>query len=101
MTKGLLVFIYKSGTISCANGGISDHCDKAILTGPGIPEIHSVSEERPEVRLMPSKHPLGLKAVPATDEVRMQRAMMGGCFIYTSDDRFPGLAPLPLHDRWE
>ena len=28
-------------------------------------------------------------------------SMMGGNFIHTSDSRFPGRAPIPVHDRVE
>ena len=28
-------------------------------------------------------------------------SMMGGNFVYTSDSRFPGGAPIPVHDRVE
>ena len=28
-------------------------------------------------------------------------SMMGGNFVYTSDSRFPGDAPIPVHDRVE
>lgn len=29
------------------------------------------------------------------------QSMMGGNFVYTSDSRFPGDAPIPVHDRVE
>jgi hypothetical protein len=27
--------------------------------------------------------------------------MFGGCFLWTSDGRFPSPHPIALHDRWE
>ncbi|MEQ9587308.1 MAG: hypothetical protein RJS97_05100 [Parvibaculaceae bacterium] len=113
MQKGLLVHIYKSSLGDCSNGGVSARCQSAILVGPDIPEIHSASDERPALTLLPlrnmngfcadRKKPdgAGLKAVPVHHEHGHKRPMSGGCFIYTSDDRFPSNCPIPLFDRFE
>ena len=99
MTKGLMVSIYKSEH-NCSNGGVSAHHDDAILTGPGVPEIFEPREDMPEVELLTGNLGHGFKVVP-----KLHRAgagpMFGGCFIYTSDSRFPSDAPIALHDRWE
>ena len=40
-------------------------------------------------------------AKPASLVKSNSQCMMGGNFIYTSDSRFPGDAPIPVHDRVE
>ena len=40
-------------------------------------------------------------AKPASLVKSGTHSMMGGNFIYTSDSRFPGDAPIPVHDRVE
>ena len=100
-TKGLLVWIYRSDLDDCSNDGISSRCTKAILTGPGVSGAHYVQEDTPEVRLEQTRCKTGLKAVPAFKPDGVNGPMAGGCFIYSSDDRFPSRAPIALHDRFE
>ncbi|MDA9263058.1 hypothetical protein OAC86_01065 [bacterium] len=40
-------------------------------------------------------------AVPAGIYKSNKHSMFGGNFIHTSDSRFPGRAPIPVHDRIE
>lgn len=40
-------------------------------------------------------------AVPAGIYKSKKHSMFGGNFIHTSDSRFPGRAPIPVHDRVE
>ena len=40
-------------------------------------------------------------AVPAGIYKSNKHSMFGGNFIHTSDSRFPGRAPIPVHDRVE
>jgi hypothetical protein len=58
--------------------------------------VFEPSEDAPAVEL----RTLGgvLSAKPAEDP---RWWMFGGCFIYTSDSRFPSHAPIALHDRTE
>ena len=100
MTKGLHVNIFKSHFGSCANGGISGKVDSVVLTGPGIAENVEPTAEAPEVELLPANIGPGFKAVPAKHGDGAG-PMFGGCFIYSSDGRFPSTAPIALHDRWE
>lgn len=43
------------------------------------------------------------RAVPANPPgiANLIGPMFGGAFVYTSDSRLPGHAPIPVHDRWE
>jgi len=111
--KGLLVHIYKSSLGDCSNDGLSAHCQSAVLVGADIPEIHCASDEKPALKLMPLRDMNGfcsnrtnavdarLKAVPVDYALGRKKPMAGGCFIYTSDDRFPSKSPIPLFDRFE
>ena len=103
--KGLLVSILVNKSYgSASNGGISSKHSQVILTGKGLPEIFEPSEDTPEVRLC--ERLIGgktyLSAYPI-EPVSSDRTgyMFGGCFIYTSDSRFPNAYPIPLHDRTE
>lgn len=103
MAKGLHVSIYKNANAEfgdCSNRGLSSRHNRATLTGPNIPEIFEPSEDAPEVQLLPGNLGHGYKAVPA-EHGEGAGPMFGGCFIYTSDSRFPSKQPIPLHDRWE
>ena len=40
-------------------------------------------------------------AVPAGIYKSNKHSMFGGNFIHTSDSRFPGRSPIPVHDRIE
>lgn len=93
--RGLLCGIYKNGT-DCSNSGISSRCTQVVLVGPGIPEIFAATVDAPAVEL----RMLGgaVNAKPVDDD---RWWMFGGCFIYTSDSRFPADQPIPLHDRTE
>ena len=99
MTKGLLVSIYCDGS-NCGRSSFAAHYNQAILTGPGVPEIFEPNDDAPEIELLPANIGDGFKIVP---KVRGKGAgpMFGGCFIYTSDSRFPSKQPGALHDRWE
>ncbi len=99
MRKGLLVSIY-SGESNCSNDGISSQTKRAVLTGPNVPEIFEPNNDAPEIELLPANLGPGFKAVPK-DHGQGCGPMFGGCFIWTSDSRFPSNAPIALHDRWE
>lgn len=105
----LSVGIYKHNGNDCSNGGDSHWNDNAILVW---------DETLEEYCKNPVKHPCVLflvkgygsrkvMAVPRDEFIEshnMQRsfiAMNGGCFIYTSDSRFPSDSPIFLHDRFE
>lgn len=101
MTKGLSVSIYRNAEFGpCANGGMSEHFSKGILTGPGIDGVFEPSDSAPEIQLLPANIGNGYKAVPAKHGGGVG-PMFGGCFIYSSDGRFPSDQPIALHDRWE
>ena len=95
--KGLLCNILQSkNSPNCSNHGISARYDKVILVdaqGPFEP-----NENTPAVRLGNNN-----RAYPLNEEGNENTVgpMFGGCFIWSSDSRFPSNQPIPLHDRWE
>lgn len=96
--KGLLCFIYKHDNSDASNRGISHYHDKVILVGEGIPEIFSPSETTPAV-ILENHYKDYWRAIPADNDGKWP--MFGGCFIHTSDSRFPFSHPIALHDRYE
>lgn len=105
MPKGMTAHVYRCDLGDCSNNGISSRVSKVTLIGPGVPEIFESTANAPAVMLMPG-HIDGYRAVPLDGgENSVYGAcvgpMFGGCFIYSSDSRFPSKTPIPLHDRWE
>lgn len=115
--KGLLCSILENKSIgNCSANGISSKVSKVVLCDPpaaladlgyvitGVPKIFAPTEDAPAVyirkRVVFNK--TYFHAVPA-DKVDQTKhwMMMGGCFITTSDSRFPFDYPIPLHDREE
>jgi hypothetical protein len=100
--KGIICCIYESKRIgNCSNNGISKFHKEVTLVPsedfPDIPEIFSVSDTAPAVKLRIKNG--YISAVPVNDAGKW--FMMGGCFIYRSDSRFPVKHPVALHDRTE
>ena len=95
----LNVNIYKNNG-DCSNGGLSSKNDRCVLSTD------------PENDVLPVKHlPVVIlgETVPGYVVCRPVEPvpsgcvgyMAGGCFVYTSDGRFPADYPIPLHDRME
>lgn len=108
--KGLLVFLLKPISGSCDGiANFSSKCDKVILVPspdfPNIPEIFEVTNDCPAVAIVKRNIQGGeepyLTAYPVINGKIDKDRMMGGCYIKTSDSRFPARYPVPLHDRLE
>lgn len=104
MVRGLLVEVLRQADgHDCTAEGVTSKFDKAILVGEGIPAIFQPTPDCPALELR-KKWPNTLKeylyAVPA-DLPESTWVTFGGNFIYTSDSRFPGRYPIPVHDRIE
>ena len=100
--KGMMVYVLRSGSFSdCTLGGPTSKANEVLLVGPGVPELHSASENCP-VLLLKSKTLNGseyLYAVPYPEPKGM--VCSGGNFIYDWDSRFPHKYPISVHDRVE
>lgn len=101
--KGIIVGILENKYIgNCSLGGISSKVRKATLVGEGIPELYIPHDEAPAIRLV-KRQIMGKEYVHCEPIKNMKdgRYIMGGCFVWSSDNRFPNDYPLPLHDRVE
>jgi len=109
--KGLTAYIYKTSGRECSNGGLSSRADNVTVVAspdfPDIPEIFNADEKSPAVaivkrQLFGGKEPY-LTAYPVDEDGNIDKSgrMAGGCYIMTSDSRFPAEYPVPLHDRKE
>lgn len=102
---GLICDIYKPHDGDCSAGGISSTHRTVLLIDPSVSGPFAPHPDRPTVRLTRRNLRLRngrgeyLHAVP--DAVADKWSMMGGCFIWSSDSRFPSDYPIPLHDRVE
>lgn len=106
--QGLLVEILRSADgRDCTIDGVSSKVAYATITGPGIPEIFGVEDDRPELVYDPRTDMslnLGRPCpvlVPRELLDEKVWTMFGGNFAYTSDSRFPSNQPIPIHDRVE
>lgn len=104
MTKGLIVYVYRSKDSDCTNGGISSHYNKFILTGEGINGPFEPSKNTPEIKLV--RRNIGgqiyMHAEPINKPLEGNYGWMhGGNYISSSDSRFPNEYPIAIHDRQE
>ncbi len=112
--NGLTCGIFESKRIgNCSNYGISSRCKTVVLLGikrlDGTFEptagVFSSNPDMPPV-IIEERKPCGklyYTAYPCDDDGEKLDGMymMGGCYIKTSDSRFPFDYPIPLHDRIE
>lgn len=103
--KGLICSVYRDASgCDCTNHGVTSKAHTVILVGTGIPELFAPDDCKPALRLV-SRIIAGkpyLHAVPvAAQGTGIGEYMFGGNFIHTSDGRFPGRYPIPVHDRTE
>jgi long-subunit acyl-CoA synthetase (AMP-forming) len=105
--KGLLVFIYSTPiTENC--GSDRTNIKGYTLTGEGVAEIFTPSEDYPEAVLV-KRNLFGrvvFHAVPKDLQDAGKWSMNGGAFVSTSDSRFTEAVggmygAIPLHDRTE
>jgi len=96
----LRVSIYKDKGSDCSNGGLSSKADECVLSTD--PENDDIEGSRLPVVVIGSNLPGYYHVKPAEPCPSNRRGYMaGGCYVYTSDSRFPAKYPLPLHDRTE
>tara|TARA_R110000772_G_scaffold261370_2_gene379821 strand:+ start:716 stop:1066 length:351 start_codon:yes stop_codon:yes gene_type:complete len=113
--KKVLTFVYRNDLGDCTNNGLTSIVNRVWLVSdfddldPKVmDELEVINAEEPILCLIP-----GVKrgmimgrwlndiAVPFDIYKSSKHYMAGGNFIYTSDSRFPGDAPISVHDRLE
>jgi hypothetical protein len=116
MPRGMLVSILKDADgHDCTNQGVTSDVKQAVLVGAGIPELAESGPDFPALYVYPwCGHYM---AVPEEaigfEEVRDRHVVngkiprfkhwwiFGGNWVWSSDSRFPAVAPIPVHDRRE
>lgn len=100
--KGMLVHVLRCAVADCTNGGLTSKYDSFILIGPGIPEHFEPTKDTPAL-FVEDRARFGYRAVPdsSPEQFHKRGPMFGGNFVYSSDSRFPGKAPIAVHDRFE
>lgn len=96
--KGMYVRVLRDST-DCTNGGITATQNEFVLVGPGIPELIEASDRLPA--LICESWYGHFKAAPVGSKPELIGPMFGGNFVWSSDSRFPGKHPIPVHDRFE
>lgn len=107
--KGLPISIFSNPRYrKCANGGLSEFHNEALVIGEGIPEVFEANG-LPVLKLVKGNLPGLAKLVPA--DAGDKWVMFGGNYAGTSDSRFtkavekitgsPFSRALPIHDRIE
>ena len=108
MKKTLPVYVYRSPLGDCTNGGLSASLQIMCLACPD--GWLDVEDDDPRLLRLEArdfhrrKSPPYLVAIPVNPGLPTEKnvgPMFGGNFIWTSDSRFPGDYPIPIHDRWE
>jgi hypothetical protein len=104
---GLIVHIFANPLGDCSNGGVSSRVKRLTLVNVAGP--FEPSPDAPAARLVRREGVGNIVVIP--DEVAGKQTMAGGCFVYSSDDRFAqavaelsGYAfgfPVALFDRVE
>lgn len=93
--SGIICDIFKPKYGDSSNGGISHKHTEVLLVLPeGGP--FKESDDMPMVEL---RENYGIPRAVAINCTKW--AMFGGCFIYSSDSRFPNDQPIKLFDRFE
>lgn len=96
-------YVYKNSLGDCTNNGLTSKHDRLMLCYGDLNQEEI--NELPEDSLILIERVLWGKPAPYAVPVEIYKSgrhsMAGGNFVYTSDSRFPGSAPLSVHDRVE
>lgn len=96
----MIANIYKAHYGDCSNNGISARNDCVMVVSPEYENTNDWTGEN--VCVIRERNVYGKRHVYLVPfKLRDRHTMFGGCFVYSSDSRFPENRPLPLHDRVE
>ena len=103
--SGIIVSVLRNARLGdCTNGGISSQFDSLTLIlpegGPFEPAADRPAIVIHERNLRHLDKPY-LTAYPADYDPSKDCLMAGGNYIESLDSRFPGVYPIPIHDRRE
>jgi len=102
--SNILTFVLRNSLGDSTNNGLSEREDSIILHhGDGV-DLADLTLIPDDELVLVERQLFGEDAwyaVPAGIYKSNKHSMFGGNFIHTSDSRFPGRAPIPVHDRVE
>ena len=106
MPKTLPVNVLRSHFGDCANGGVTSTANTLYLICEGgwheEPEDSSLLLRTVTRKLFRGASPyIHAEPVNPGDLTDKLGPMFGGCFVWSSDSRFPSDYPIPVHDRFE
>ena len=102
--SNISTFVLRNSLGDSTNNGLTSRKDSIILHyGPDADSADLTPIPDDELVLVERKlfGEDAFYAVPAGLYKSNKHTMFGGNFIHTSDSRFPGRAPIPVHDRVE
>ena len=93
------VYVDRNNPKGCTNGGISSrHSRFVLLDADGSVEP---DDDCPALYLIKDANGIAGNTIAKPSLTDGKWYMFGGNFIYSSDSRFPGHRPIPIHDRTE
>lgn len=102
--SNILTFVLRNSMGDSTNNGLTSREDSIILHhGDGV-DLADLTLIPDDELVLVERQLFGEEAwyaVPAGIYKSNKHSMFGGNFIHTSDSRFPGRAPIPVHDRVE
>ncbi len=106
IVKGLRVSVYRSAEYTGQIQQATENFDGFVMTGEGLPEIFTPTDDHPELVLMPGNLEGTWKAIPrGVLDLGRVWSMFGGHYVGTSDSRLSEIvgrpAVVPVHDRVE
>ena len=100
----VLTLVYRNNLGDSTNNGVTSGQDSINLHYGPDADLADLNDFPDDDLVLVERRLFGKKAwyaVPIGAYKNNKQTMFGGNFVYTSDSRFPGSAPLPVHDRIE
>jgi len=100
----ILTFVLRNSLGDSTNNGLTSREDSIILHHGNTVDLADLTLIPDDELVLVERQLFGEEAwyaVPAGIYKSNKHSMFGGNFIHTSDSRFPGRAPIPVHDRVE
>ena len=102
--SNILTFVFRNSLGDSTANGLTSKKDSIILhygNGVDLADLTLIPDDELVLVERQLFGKAAWHAVPAGIYKSNKHSMFGGNFIHTSDSRFPGRAPIPVHDRVE
>lgn len=100
----ILTFVLRNSLGDSTNYGLTSREDSIVLHYGSEVDLADLTLIPDDELVLVERQLFGKEAwyaVPVGIYKSNKHSMFGGNFIHTSDSRFPGRAPIPVHDRIE